>query len=131
MKKPADLIKQARREAQFRRAISQLIAAQAADDASLRELFVNRVSLSADRSICTVFFFTDAGKERFDELLPNLILYKPSLRAALAREIPGRYAPDLVFRFDDRFEKHQALEALLEKVKETLPKDESNDSEEE
>lgn len=98
------------------RVISSLFAQQAAEDERLRALFINRVELSADGGLCYIFFYSPDGHAVFDALLPHLILYKPSLRAALAHEIRARYTPDILFRFDERFEKQQRIEALLDKV---------------
>ncbi len=56
--------------------------------------------------------------EDFEEILEILKLYKPSLRKALSAEIKARYVPDLIFRFDKKFEKRQRIEKLLEEIKE-------------
>lgn len=115
--KPASAIKKAQREAELHRVVAELFTQQALDDQRLRGVYVNRVSLNADRSICTVFFFNEDGKARFDEIFPTLILYKPSLRHAVAQKVAGRYTPDLVFRFDEQYAKQLALEQLIESVK--------------
>lgn len=114
--KSTDHIRKARKEAQYLRVISTLFASQTAEDARLLGIFINRVELSADGGLCYVFFYSAAGQEAFKELLPHLILYKPSLRAAVAKEIPGRYTPDIIFRFDENFEKQQRIEQLIEKA---------------
>ena len=87
------------------------------NEPSLCDLFVNRVRLSPDKSHCTVYFYTAAGKEAFDEKLQLLILYKPSMRHALSQELQARYTPDLRFAFDDQFEKQQHIENLLDSIK--------------
>ena len=91
---------------------------QATLDDMLKNLFVNRVSLSDNKGLCTVYFYTVKGEEYFNELINILKLYKPSLRKALATTIKGRYTPELVFEFDKPFEKQNRLEALIEKTKE-------------
>lgn len=115
--KPVDRIKKARREAQLMRVISRLLVLQAADDPELHGFSVTRVELNADNSICSVFFYGEGGEELFKQKLNYFKLYKPSLRAAIAQEISSRYTPNIVFRFDDQFEKQMAIERLLDTVK--------------
>ena len=83
----------------------------------MRGLSITRVKLADDGSICTIFFYTPGGLEAFKEKRNFLILYKPSLRKAIARAIPARYTPELVFRFDDTFEKQQRIEQILDTIK--------------
>lgn len=110
-------IKIAQKEAALLREISNLFMQLTMDEPVLRDLFINRVHLSPDKSHCTVYFYTTLGKAAFDELLKTLILYKPSMRHALAQELRGRYTPDLRFAFDDHFEKQQRIETLIDSVK--------------
>lgn len=110
-------IKKAQKEALLLREIASLIWQIAADDSRLQDIFVNRVELSPDKSRCYIFFYTPLGLDKFQELLSILILYKPSLRSAIAQRIQARYTPELVFKFDEQLEKQQRIDALLEKVK--------------
>lgn len=110
-------IKKSQKESLLFRAIAQLFSQTMLDDKKLQGLFINRVKLSDDKSVCTVYFYTTAGFADFKEKLQTLILYKPSMRHALAKTIKSRYTPELVFKFDDQFEKQQRIEGLLEKVK--------------
>lgn len=110
-------IKRAQKESLFLREISNLFLQTAMDDKRLQGMHVNRVALSPDKGWCTVFFYTPEGKSHFDAALPILILYKPSLRKALASIINSRYVPDLVFKYDEQYEKELRIETLLEKVK--------------
>ena len=68
--------------------------------------------------MCSIFFYAADGKQQFQELLPFLILYKPSLRKALASAIPARYTPNLLFKFDAQYEKQRRIDDLLIKLKE-------------
>lgn len=110
-------VKRAQKESLFFREISQLFMQTAMDDQRLQGIFVNRVQLSPDKGLCTVFFYTSQGEEYFNQVLPVLTLYKPSLRKALASTVKGRYVPDLLFKFDKQFEKQQRIEELIEKVR--------------
>lgn len=110
-------IKKSQKEALLFRSISELFRETTLEDKNLANLFVNRVKLSDDKSVCTIFFYCAGGLTEFKEKLSTLILYKGSLRRALARMISSRYTPELVFKFDDQYEKQQRIEGLLEKVK--------------
>ncbi len=110
-------VKRAQKESLFFREISQLFMQTTMDDKRLQGVFVNRVQLSPDKGLCTVYFYTAQGEDYFNELLHTLMLYKPSLRKALASTIKGRYVPDLVFKFDKQFEKQQRIEELIEQVR--------------
>jgi ribosome-binding factor A len=112
-------IKRAQKESLFLKEISTLMNEAARDDIHLREAFITRVSLSDDGSFCTLFFYADKGEAYFKEhVFPYLVVYKPSLRKALASRISSRYTPDVHFRFDDKFEKMQRIESILDAVAE-------------
>lgn len=110
-------VKKAQKESLLFRAIAQLFTQTMLDDKKLQGLFINRVKLSDDKGVCTVYFYTTGGLADFKEKLQTLILYKPSMRHALAKSINSRYTPELIFKFDDQFEKQQRIEGLLEHVK--------------
>lgn len=110
-------IKREQKETQLFREISQLFLQIALDDSSMRGLVVTRVKLSADKGMCSVFLYIEDGQETFKELMRTLILYKPSLRKAIATQVPSRRVPDLLFKFDSKFEKQQRIEQLLENIK--------------
>ena len=78
---------------------------------------ITQVKLSPDKSNCNVFFYAPEGKEVFDQLFPILKLYKPSMRAAIAKSIASRYTPDLVFKFDNTKDKSNRVEQLLCELK--------------
>lgn len=113
-------IKRAQKESLLLQKISQLFMQAAMDDKKLSGITISRVKLSDDKSVCRVFFYTAGGKEEFSKILSTLILYKPSLRKALAAEIESRYTPELIFAYDDIFEKTLRLEGILEKVKQEV-----------
>ena len=98
-------IKRSQKESQLYQEISQLFLRIALDDKRLAGVSINRVKISEDGGICTVFFYTPGGQDAFEKVLETLILYKPSLRKALSALIDGRYTPQLLFRFDDQFER--------------------------
>ncbi len=119
---PSRTIKIAQKEKLLFREISSLFMKASMDDPKLRGFTITRVELSADKGFCSVYFYTPDGKEVFHEQLETLKLYKPSLRKALSG-LKSRYTPDLVFKFDEQFEKQMRIENLLDKVKQETPED--------
>ncbi len=114
---PVKTIKQSQREKQLLHSVAELFRQAALDDSRLEGIFPHRVQLSPDGKIATVFFYTPGGEAAFDKILEVLKLYRPSLRKALAEQLNRRYTPELMFKYDTLFEKHQALEELFEKIK--------------
>src|SRR5581483_1434358 len=111
-------IRRAQKESLLLKELSTLFLQLTMDDPKLANLSVHYVKLSPDGSMCSVFFYSSLGKEHFQEVLPTLILYKPSLRKALAYAIQSRYTPDLLFKFDKQFEKQSRIEEIFAKLKE-------------
>lgn len=110
-------IKKSQKESLLYRALCELIVTATRDDSRLSGMMVNRVKLSDDKAVCTVFFYMTGGLAEFNQKLPSLLLYKNSLRRALAKSIASRYTPELIFKFDEQFEKQQRIEHILEKMK--------------
>ncbi len=110
-------IKRAQKTSLLFRTIAQLFAQTLFDNKELTGFYVNRVELSPDKGLCYVFFCAPGGEEGFKEKLPILKLYKPSVRAAIAKEVPGRYAPDILFKFDKTDEKSRRIDDILYKLK--------------
>ncbi|HRN78096.1 MAG TPA: ribosome-binding factor A [Candidatus Dependentiae bacterium] len=110
-------IKHAQRESVLLREISNFFLRIAIDDDRLQGLQVNRVKLSADRGVCTVFFYTEKGINDFEEKRATLVLYKPSLRNALSKTLQSRRIPELRFVYDAQFAKQRHIDDLLQKLK--------------
>lgn len=110
-------IKRAQKESLLFKEISILFNQVLIDDARIKDIFINRVKLSQDKSSCSVYFYTEKGKDYFNSILEVLTLYKPSLRKALADKINSRRVPDIIFKFDENFEKQFRIESLIEKIK--------------
>jgi ribosome-binding factor A len=113
-------IKRSQRAALYFKEFSILYQQLVQDHPDLAGLFVNRVELSPDGGLCTVFFYCPEGAEDFKGKLEMLKLYKPSLRKSLSSVIKKRRTPDLTFRFDSKFEKQNHLEQLLDMVSKEL-----------
>lgn len=110
-------IKRAQKESLLFRTISKLFLEMTMDEQGFAGFCVNRITLSPDKSQCYVYFSTTGGQKEFDEKLEKLKLYKPSMRAALAKEISGRYTPQIVFKFDATQEKANRIDELLHNLK--------------
>ena len=117
MSKQQQEIKRAQKESYFFREISQFFHQIAVDEPRLNGIFINRVSLSSDGGTCVVLFLATNGREEFEQKLSTLILYKPSLRSALAKTSHGRYTPNLIFRYDEDHEKVEKINRLIDKLK--------------
>ena len=112
-----DNVKKARKESLFLREISSLYQQASYNDPELPLITITKVELSSDKGLCKVFLYCTEGKEHFENILDRLILYKPSLRKALASRIDSRYTPDIIFTFDTQQAIHLRVEYLIEKVK--------------
>ena len=119
MTKTSD-IKRAQKASLLFKTISQLYSNASYDNKELLGVYITRVEISADKGTCYVYFYTPDGPEVFQEKLPLLKLYKPSLRNALAKGIANRYTPEIFFKFDAQQEKIDRIESLFEKVKNDL-----------
>lgn len=108
--------KRAQKESLLFQELSKLFMKITLDDQSIKNMFINRVTLSKDKGVVNVFFYTPGGEAEFNTLFKRLVLYKPSLRKALASIIDSRYTPELVFRFDDVFEKQQSVENIFARI---------------
>ena len=110
-------IKRAQKKAQLLRILSSLFVEASLDNEKLFGFYINRIELSPDKSNCYVYFCAPRGKDDFKENLELLKLYKPSMRAALSKQLNGRYTPQLTFRFDELHVKARNIDDLLNKLK--------------
>lgn len=110
--------RRAQKESLLRKELSKLFLEIQRNDPQFEGIYINRVSLSPDKSMVRVLFYSHEGENFFKEKLKNLILYKPSIRKALSQLIPSRYTPEIIFVFDKTFEKQCRIESLLDKIKE-------------
>jgi len=110
-------IRRAKKEALFFKEISSFFLQITINDSNLSGIHISSVKLSPDKSVCTILFYSDKGHTDFSNRLPDLILYKPSMRKALSQNIPSRYTPQLVFKYDTQIEKQRKIEALFDQLK--------------
>jgi ribosome-binding factor A len=111
-------IKQAQRESFLLREISTSFLKISRDEPRLAPLYVDHVQLSPDGSRCTAYLFSSqGGEELFQELMPLIILYKPSIRTALAKASSSKYVPQLIFAYAGQVEKQRRVEEIIETLK--------------
>lgn len=113
-------IKREQRKSFLLRTISPLIHKITTEEPhncpELGSTYITRIDLSADGGICYVYFWSAQGEESFSKTRGTLILYKPSLRTALAKALQKKYTPDLLFLFDTTHEKEIRINELLDQV---------------
>lgn len=111
------IIKRNQKQSLLFREIAKLIQNASLDDAELNGFSISRVELSDDQGCCYVYFFSELGKDNFKKFTEKLNLYKPSIRAALAKNINARRVPQIAFRYDEQFAKTKEVEDLIESVR--------------
>lgn len=119
-------VKRDRKKSFYLRELSALLSRLVQDEPSLLPLYFTRVELSVDGGHLYVFcsFLNAIGQEEglkaFETIREKLVLYKGSMRKALAGACSGRYVPDLRFFFDESKEKERRVTDLLIQVSEEL-----------
>ena len=116
--------KQAQKESLYFQEVAVLFRQLVSDHPELQDMYPNRVTLSPDVGMCTIHFYSPKGEEFFKSKLKELILFKPSLRNAIAKRISQRRVPDFRFVWDTTAEKQQKIDALFDKIK--IPSEESD-----
>jgi ribosome-binding factor A len=73
---------------------------------------VPEVRMTPDLRLATIYVMPLGGRDQ-DEVLTALDRNKKFLRAALARSVNLKFAPEIRFRVDERFEEAERIEKLL------------------
>ena len=89
---------------------------------------IPEVRMSPDLRLATVYVMPLAGRDT-DDVIAAFERNKKFLRGEIAHQINLKFAPDLRFRADDRFEEAARIDKLLRspEVKRDLEKDEPDD----
>ena len=89
---------------------------------------IPEVRMTADLRLATVYVMPLAGRDT-DEVIAAFERNKKFMRGEVAHQINLKFAPDLRFRVDDRFEEAARIDKLLRspEVKRDLEKDEPGD----
>lgn len=73
---------------------------------------VPEVRMSPDLKLATVYVMPLGGRDT-EPVLKALAQNKPFIRSAVARKVNLKFAPDLRFRIDERFDEADRIEKLL------------------
>ncbi|MET4120021.1 ribosome-binding factor A [Bradyrhizobium sp. JR1.5] len=119
---------------QVRHAIAEILAQGSVHDADLEGhiITVPEVRMSPDLKLATVYVMPLGGRDT-EIVLTALERNKKFLRGEVARRVNLKFAPDLRFRVDERFDEAERIEKLLRTpaVQKDLEQDPDSDREEE
>src|SRR3954452_12872640 len=99
---------------QVRHAIAEILAQGSVHDEDLEGhiITVSEVRMSPDLKLATVYVMPLGGKDT-EIVLAALARNKKFLRGEVAHRVNLKFAPDLRFRVDDRFDEAERIEKLL------------------
>ncbi|MFC1854734.1 ribosome-binding factor A [Candidatus Dependentiae bacterium] len=109
-------IKRAQKQSYILHEITPLLSELLSNDNALSKLFVSKVELSPDGGMCHIFFSTFSSKEDYTNASEALMLYKPSVRKALATILNSKYTPDVRFHYDAGKDKERHMNKIFEKI---------------
>ena len=119
---------------QVRHAIAEILAQGSVHDADLEGhiITVPEVRMSPDLKLATVYVMPLGGRDT-EIVIAALERNKKFLRGDVARRVNLKFAPDLRFRVDERFDEAERIEKLLRTpaVQKDLEQDPDSDREEE
>jgi ribosome-binding factor A len=97
-----------------RHAMADILAQGSAHDADLEGhiITVPEVRMSPDLKLATIYVMPLGGRDA-DKVLAALDRNKKFLRGEVARRVNLKFAPDVRFRLDDRFDEAERIEKLL------------------
>lgn len=108
-------------------------------DPRLAEVTITAVKLTPDLRFARVFFTLLGGRGEPAAALAGLEHAQPFLRRGVAEGLSLRYAPDLVFAYDETLESARRIDSLLHELhhppagsssEDPAPEDEGEDPEE-
>lgn len=109
-------VKRQQREAHILRQMAPILQDLFKEHEVLKPLFVSRLELSSSGTKCLIFFSTFTTQEAFRDAWDTLILYKPSIRAALSNILNSRYTPEVRFEYDAAKEKERRLNEIFDSI---------------
>ena len=119
---------------QVRHAIAEILAQGSVHDADLEGhiITVPEVRMSPDLKLATIYVMPLGGRDT-ELVITALDRNKKFLRGEVARRVNLKFAPDLRFRVDERFDEAERIEKLLRTpaVQKDLDKNLDSDREEE
>lgn len=117
---------------QVRHAIAEILAQGSVHDADLEGhiITVPEVRMSPDLKLATIYVMPLGGRDT-ELVITALDRNKKFLRGEVARRVNLKFAPDLRFRVDERFDEAERIEKLLRTpaVQKDLEQDPDSDRE--
>lgn len=97
-----------------RHALADMLARGEVHDPVLegRMITVPEVRMTADLRLATIYVIPLGGRDK-DDVLAALDRNKKFLRGEIARRVNLKFAPEIRFRIDERFEEAERIEKLL------------------
>jgi ribosome-binding factor A len=97
-----------------RHAVAEILAHGNVHDPDLEGLIITvpEVKMSPDLKLATVYVMPLGGRDT-DKVITALARNKKFLRGEVAHRVNLKFAPDLRFRIDDRFDEAERIEKLL------------------
>jgi ribosome-binding factor A len=97
-----------------RHAVADVLARSEAPDEVIAShvITVPEVRMSADLRLATIYVMPLGGRDQA-AVLAALERNKKFLRSEIARRVSMKFAPDIRFRIDERFEEAERIERLL------------------
>jgi ribosome-binding factor A len=80
-------------------------------------LTITRVSMSDDLKLARVYYSVLGTEEEREKSEEGLKSARGFIKKLLGQRTRLKYLPDLVFLFDDSYEKEKHIESILEKLK--------------
>jgi ribosome-binding factor A len=98
----------------IRHAIAEILSRGEVHDPVIQGhlITVPEVSMTADLRLATIYVIPLAGRDA-KEVLAALERNKRYLRGEIARRVNLKFAPDIRFRIDERFDEAERIEKLL------------------
>src|SRR6201994_1448507 len=113
-KAPGGSQRQLRVGEQVRHAVADILTHGSVHDADLEGhiISVPEVRMSPDLKLATIYVMPLGGRDT-DIVIAALERNKKFLRGEVARRVNLKFAPDIRFRVDDRFDEAERIEKLL------------------
>ena len=86
-------------------------------DERIKFVTITNVNLTNDLSIATVFYTVLGNEDQINNSIDALNDAKGFIRSSLAKRIEVKKVPELIFKYDESFEKGNRIEEILKGLK--------------
>ncbi len=105
-----------RMEKTYEREISSVIFQEVKNE-KIKFVTITKVSLTNDYSYATVYYTIYGTEEQVNATKDALLDAKGFIKSALSKRLNVRKIPDLIFKYDESFEKGNKIEQILRNLK--------------